>query len=334
MKFDILNIVDKIKLLGRAQILSESVACDHSGTGIEFCGRFLSPIDLEVDTTIEKDGCDRVYFTVYVDEKRLDNRYFAPIGRSCITIELESYGEHTVRIVKQNETNYNLCEFVSISFEGELFDAPEKKEKYIEYIGDSLSCGMGNLGKKGVPEPQTSIWEDVTQGYTYMSADELSVDYSIVSESGIGLAGSWFDPLFDFYTAYSYKRNKELKYDFERVPDLVMINLGTNDFYLNCDLGICKLEEVEQKVKEFICLVRSSYKKDMPILWISRFMFLGEKYINIIDKAISDLGGEKANIYRLDVTQSSGGAHGHPDLEGHKTACEQVVNYIREKNLI
>ena len=334
MKASVLNYLDKIKHLGRAQILSDAIACDHSGTGIELCGIFFSPIELEIYTTIEKDGCDFAYFTVYIDGKRLDTRFGASVGCSSLIIELESYGEHTVKIVKQTESNYNLCTLRSLSFEGELLDAPKNKEKYIEYIGDSLSCGMGNLGKKGVPEPQTSKWEDVTQGYTYMSAEMLDADYSILSESGIGLAGSWFDPLFDFYTAYSYKRDKNVKYDFARVPDLVMINLGTNDFYLNCDLGICQLDDVKTKVKEFISLVRASYKKDIPILWVGKFMFLGEKYLNIIDTAIEELSGESAGIYRLNVTQSAGGAQGHPDLSGHKTACEQVVSFVRENNLI
>ena len=209
-----------------------------------------------------------------------------------------------------------------------------KKDKYIEFIGDSLSCGMGNLGKKGVENPQTSRWEDVTLAYTYGTADELCVDYSIVSESGIGLAGSWWDPLFDFYSAWSYKRDKNLKYDFARVPDLIVINLGTNDFYLNCDLKICSIEEVIEKTKEFIAFVRSSYGKDVPIVWVSRFMFLGESYVNAIDKAISDFGGERLGIYRLDVPTSSGGAHGHPDVAGHSVARDLLVEFIKEKNLL
>lgn len=79
--------------------------------------------------------------------------------------------------------------------------------------------------------------------------------------------GSWFDPLFDFYSAWSYKRDEKAKYDFSRVPDLL-------------------------------------------------------------------IGGEEVDIFRLDVPTSSGGAQGHPDIEGHRTACEYVVNYVRQKNLI
>lgn len=329
------KIFSAIKPLGRAQRLSGGLGCDHSGTGFELCAITASDICVDILVTKEKDFCDFLYFTVYIDKERLAERFCAPVGEQSLIIPAPTDGKpHIIRVVKQNESNYNLCEIRRICFEGELLDAPLQNEKYIEYIGDSLSCGMGLLGKKGAPNPQTSLWEDVTQGYTYTSAQALGADCSIVSESGIGLAGSWFDPLFDFYSAYSYKRDKNLKYDFARIPDLLVINLGTNDFYLNCDLGICALEEVEQGVKDFINFVRGAYGREIPILWVARFMRIGEAYVGAIDRAIEALSGESAKIYRLDVPTFAGGAQGHPDIEGHRTARDAIVAYIKEKNLL
>lgn len=333
--FELLSLADKVKLLGRYQILESGIGCDHSATGIELCASIEGPLEMTLFTTMEKAYCDSVYFTVYIDGERQSDRLCAPIGKATVTVaDFAERGTHTVRIVKQNESNYNLCTLYTLSFDGELLDPPARKDKYIEYIGDSLSCGMGNLGKKGVPEPQTSRWEDVTLAYTYCSADELDADCSIISESGIGLSGSWFDPLFDFYLAWSYKRNKDVKYDFSRIPDLLVINLVTNDYYLNADLGICSLEEVKEKTKEFIGFVRACYGKDIPIVWVGRLMPLGEKYIKLIDEVISELGGEDAGIYRIDVPQSTLGAHGHPDVAGHTVAKDVLVSFIREKELL
>ena len=333
--FELLKYADRVKPLGRYQIIDKGIACDHSATGIELSANLVGNVELTLITTVEKEYCDSAYFTVYIDGVRAENRLEAPSGEQTVVVadNLES-GVHTLRIVKQTESNYNLCTLLSISLDGELLSPPKNREKYIEYIGDSLSCGMGILGQKGVPNPQTSLWEDVTLGYTYSSAELLSADCSIISESGIGLAGSWFDPLFDFYTAWSYKRDKNVKYDFARIPDLLVINLVTNDFYLNCDLKICPLDEVKQKTKEFIALVRKSYGKDIPIVWVGRFMRLGESYINAVDEAISCLGGENVGIYRLDVPTSAGGAQGHPDLAGHAVARDLLVQFIKENNLL
>ena len=333
--YELSKFANSLKLLGRYQILNNGIGCDHSATGIEFCVSAIGEISLTMHTTMEKAACYAAYFTLYVDGVRMEERIEALVGDATVTLaNFAERGEHTIKLVKQTESNYNLCTLYSLTFDGELLTPPAKKEKYIEFIGDSLSCGMGNLGKKGVPEPQTSRWEDVTQGYTYDTAEKLDADYSIISESGIGLAGSWWDPLFDFYSAWSYKRDKDLKYDFARAPDLIVINLGTNDFYLNCDLKICPIEEVIEKTKEFIAFVRSSYGKDVPIVWVSRFMFLGESYVNAIDKAISDFGGERLGIYRLDVPTSSGGAHGHPDVAGHTVTRDLLVEFIKKNNLL
>jgi hypothetical protein len=333
--FELSIIADRIKPLGRYQILPDGIGCDHSATGIELCASFAGELELNIYTTCEKEHCDTVYFTVYIDGERQTERLCAPVGEQTVTVaSFAERGIHTVKIVKQSESNYNLCTLRSLCFDGELLTPPPKKDRYIEFIGDSLSCGMGILGKKGVLNPQTSLWEDVTLGYTYSTADALDADYSIISESGIGLAGSWFDPLFDFYSAWSYKRDKNVRYDFARVPDLIVINLGTNDFYLNCEQGICKLDEVKSKVGELISFIGTAYGKNIPIVWVSRFMFFGEEYINAIDKTIADIGGESRGIYRLDVPTSSGGAHGHPDVVGHAVAREMLVEFIKEKNLI
>lgn len=333
--FELLKFKDKIRPLGRYQILSDGIGCDHCATGIELCFEGVGEITLSLYTTVEKEHCDSAYFTVYLDGERMQKRLEAPAGEHTVTVvELCERGKHILKLVKQCESNYNLCTLRSISLDGDLLSPPPQRAKNIEYIGDSLSCGMGNLGKSGVENPQTSLWEDVTQGYTYRSAEMLSADCSIISESGIGLAGSWFDPLFDFYSAWSYKRNKDVKYDFARIPDLVVINLVTNDYYLNCDLKICSVEEVIEKTKELILFVRKAYGKDIPIVWVGRFMYLGERYINAVDTAIAELSGEDAAIYRLDVPTSKGGAHGHPDIAGHTVASDMLVEFIKKNNLL
>lgn len=333
--FELLKFKDKIRPLGRYQILSDGIGCDHCATGIELCFEGVGEITLSLYTTVEKEHCDSAYFTVYLDGERMQKRLEAPAGEHTVTVvELCERGKHILKLVKQCESNYNLCTLRSISLDGDLLSPPPQRDKYIEYIGDSLSCGMGNLGKSGVENPQTSLWEDVTQGYTYRSAEMLSADCSIISESGIGLAGSWFDPLFDFYSAWSYKRDKDVKYDFARIPDLVVINLVTNDYYLNCDLKICSVEEVIEKTKELILFVRKAYRKDIPIVWVGRFMYLGERYINAVDTAIAELSGEDAAIYRLDVPTSKGGAHGHPDIAGHTVASDMLVEFIKKNNLL
>lgn len=329
--------LDKVKLLGRTTTLTTGLGVDHTASGIEFTGKFEGDVKIKIKQTKLKGGCDETYFTVYVDGVRQTERYTVS-GTTLKTLTLASFakkGEHTIRIVKQTESNYTLSEFVELVFKGEMLDAPANNAIYMEFIGDSLTCGMGNLPAADGTYPQdaevaqTSPYEDGTQSYGYITAEAFGADYSIVSEAGIGLAASWFDPMPDFYTANSYNRNPKSAYSFERVPNLVVINLGTNDYYLEADKAAFEL-----KVKELIGTVRGSYGKNVPIVWVSRFVSIGDAYVAAIDSAIAALGGENAGLYRLDVTKNTAGAQGHPTVAGHEKAAAELVSFINSKNLL
>jgi lysophospholipase L1-like esterase len=239
-------------------------------------------------------------------------------------------------VVKQTESNYTLLEIKSISLTGTLIDPPAQKELYIEVIGDSLTCGMGNIGENSSPNPQTPIWEDATQSYGYMIAEDLDADYTIISQSGIGIAGSWFDPLFDFYTKASYSRyKKDNNYDednafYLRTPDIIIINLGTNDYFLNKDKdpNMCKPEEVQKMTEKFIKHVRDCYGKDIPIVWA--YGFVGTFLYDNIKGAIDKLGGEEEGIYMIEVPKNTGGAQGHPTVDGHRAAADTLLPLVKE----
>lgn len=323
-----------VKTLGRTALLETGIACDHSASGIEFNLRAIGDVTLSLYVQEKKDKCETTYFTVYIDGEREKKRFAVKEGHHQLVVaSFDELGEHTVRVVSQIESNYTLVEIESVSFKGEMLDPPEQNELFIEFIGDSLTCGMGNIGTNSSPDPQTSRWEDATQSYGYMIAEELNADYSIVSQSGIGIAGSWFDPLFDYYVKASYSRDKETDHPFyERTPDIIVINLGTNDYYLNKDKdpNMCKPEEVEKKTKEFIELVRFSYGEDVPIIWA--YGFVGTFLYDSIKGAIDSLGGESADIYMCELPKDTGGAQYHPDVDGHVRAAETLLPEI--KNLL
>ena len=321
----------RVKTLGRTMLLDSGIACDHSASGIEFNLRAEGDVTLSVVTSGVKSDCTTTYFTVYIDGERQIKRLSAESGKTELVIaSFDELGEHTVRVVSQTESNYTLTKMTKISFAGELLDPPKEKELYIEFIGDSLTCGMGNIGSNSSKDPQTPLWEDATQSYAYMIAEQIDADHTIVSQSGIGIAGSWFDPLFDFYTKASYSRDKETEYEFERAPDIIVINLGTNDYFLNKDKdpNMCKPEEVEVKTKEFIELVRASYGKDIPIIWA--YGLVGTFLYDNIKAAIDSLGGESAGIYMCELPENTGGAQYHPNVRGHREATAALLPTVKD----
>lgn len=326
-KVDLSYNFRKIKMLGRSSLSDGGIICDHSASGIEFTGTMKGNVYVDVVTSTVKSGCNTTYFTVYIDGERQEKRFSVDVGEGELYVaSFKEEGEHTIRVVKQTESNYTLCMMQYIRLDGKLGTAPKQNDLYIEFIGDSLTCGMGNIGDNSSSDPQTPKWEDATQSYAYMLAEELGADYSIIAQSGIGIAGGWSNyPMADYYAAHSYTRDKDIEQDFSRVPEAVVINLGTNDYFINNDKSAdeCKPEDVERMTEELILLVRKSYGADVPIIWAQGMV--GEFLLDRIEAAIDKLGGEDAGIYTyFDLPKNTGGAQWHPTVEGHAAAAEAL----------
>ena len=338
---EIISNLSKIKRLGRTSLTTKGIACDHTASGIEFKGVMNGDVKVTVNSRSVKSNSPNSYFTVYVDGVRQSTRHAVAYTKTITVASFASQGEHTIRIVKQSETNYTLSEFKTISFTGYLLDRPADKNLYIEVIGDSITCGMGNIGvDKQMPkvEEQSSIWEDGSQSYGYMMAEALNADYSIISESGIGVSGSWGDhSIFDLYTKASYKRNQTEEHSFDRVPDLVIVNLATNDYFLNKDKSssICTTNDVVAKGKEFVALIRAKYGKDVPIVWTIGLIGVNQTYVNAAQQVITDLGGEAKGLYfkKLD-TGALGGAQNHPVVADNVNAKNTLLSFINSKGIL
>ena len=335
---------DMVKTHGRTALSDNGIYCDFTASGIEFTGEMVGDVYVNLTTKTIKSNSPKTYFTVYIDGQRVSdpNRtgssaFAVTAGaRSIKVASFDTLGEHTIKILKQTESNYNICEMNSITLRGFLTTPPADKELYIEFIGDSLTCGMGNLGDGNTPsnEQQSSIWEDGTQSYGYMVAQQLDADYSIISQSGIGIAGGWSNyPMETYFTAQSYTRDKEVKQKFTRVPDLIVINLGTNDYFINKDKDpkgeLCKPEDVERMTEELILLVRECYGTDVPILWAQGMV--GTFVLDRIQNAIDKVGGEAAGVYTyFSLPKNTGGAQGHPTVAGHTAAATAILPEIKK----
>ena len=337
--FELSKFADKVKPLGRYQILEDGIGCDHCATGIEICVSAVGAVEIVILTTKEKEYCDAAYFTVYIDGVRQSTRFEVPDGTTTLTVaSFATKGEHTIKILKQTENNYTLCDFMEIIFKGELHKAPADKNMLIEFVGDSLTCGMGNLPDASsgtypsTPSvAQTSKYEDGTQSYGYLTTELLGADASIISEAAMGISQSWFDPMPDYYKATSYNRSKNDMYDFSsaRVPDIVVINQGTNDAGFSVDVNKFKTD-----IKNFILYVREAYGENMPIVWVRNVVALDQTYVTAIEQAISELGGESAGIYICVVTANNAGAQGHPTAAAHAVNANELVAFLRQKNLV
>src|SRR6185295_19170 len=109
-------------------------------------------------------------------------------------------------------------------------DPPMGLNRLIEVIGDSISCGYGNLGKNGDADcfPTESHWDT----YGAIAARALGAEVSTIAASGRGVirnyGGDTLGTMPMVYTRAVANATTPV-WDFHVEPQAVVINLGTND---------------------------------------------------------------------------------------------------------
>ena len=178
-------------------------------------------------------------------------------GETAKTVFLGAPGEtKTVRVSKLSEAHYALFGLRFIEARGDYEIRPTKApEKFIEFVGDSLTCGYGNEGREDSGEPFSTATENPLDAFAVLAAEKLGTDYRLVSWSGIGTLSCYTPPeesrphrgilMQDLYPynaplnearlSGTYKSGAGLitddktPYGFTEKPAAVVVTLGTND---------------------------------------------------------------------------------------------------------
>ena len=137
-------------------------------------------------------------------------------------------GEHTVELVKATEGVVGVTQFTGfqLSEGATLLPVPAKKRR-IEVIGDSISCGYGNMAgaKEEHFSPKT---ENAYYTYGAIAARQVEADYSCVAFSGRKM---WPDNTTPELYDRTLTFDATSPWDFSKsTPDAIVINLATNDF--------------------------------------------------------------------------------------------------------
>lgn len=337
--YNFADILDKVKVFGRSSTVGTGIACDHVASGIEFNAYIEGKLTINISVAkgtkpasiSDNPLNDDCYFTLYVDGVRSETRFKA-VKNTTTTLELADFtegGVHNVRLIKQTEPRNGISVLSNISFTGYFESKPADTEYYVEFVGDSITAGYGNLTDKsqGAAVAQTAVNQDATKSFAYLTAQKLGVDHTTVSTSGIGVHQGWRGfTMKDLYGANSYYRSQTEKYTPTRTPDVVVINLGTND-----ESKKVTASDYQAAVKALILQVRQTYGENVPIVWAYGMMSKTDSYVTAVQTAMNELGGESASLYMCKLTYDRDGGGGHPDLEAHEASSKTLATFIQTK---
>ncbi|MFE9746836.1 cellulose binding domain-containing protein [Saccharothrix saharensis] len=148
--------------------------------------------------------------------------------------------EHTVRLVKRTESPWAAGEFGGFlpAAGGQVLDKPAARTRQIEFIGDSLTAGYGNLSTTRDCSANGGVDRNTNTDLTFgaLTARGLGADYQVNAHSGRGMVRNYNggEPGTSFRTYYE-RGLQNVSGDVWRNPDtwrpqLVVVGLGTNDF--------------------------------------------------------------------------------------------------------
>ncbi|ROV86838.1 hypothetical protein VMCG_10896 [Cytospora schulzeri] len=158
------------------------------------------------------------------------------VGNSIATPSNLTEGTHIVSIRKKSEALFGSIFVSDVLTSGTLGNNTAPPSRRIQIIGDSISVGYGLDGE--YPCTNTAVLEDAPRTYGALTARNLSADWDIVAWSGKGLVRNIVDPGYEdavlmpqIWTRYGAQdSNGSYTFPAADTPDVVVINLGTNDF--------------------------------------------------------------------------------------------------------
>jgi hypothetical protein len=247
-----------------------------------------------------------------------------------ITIDSLSNGPHTLTICKNTESNIGYIEFAGLYCDGLLTPVAKPKRK-IEFIGNSITCGMGN-DASAIP-CGTANWYDQHNAYMAygpITARALNTQWHLSSVSGIGLMHSCCNmdivmpPVFNKIDL----RGDSVLWDFTLYqPDVLTVCLGQND-------GIQDSAIFCSTYIKFIHQLRSYYPKTKIVLLSSpmadeKLKAVLKKQIIAIVNAVNKNSRNKLSYYFFSRS-FNGGCDYHPSMEEHQQIAKELTAYLKK----
>lgn len=178
----------------------------------------------------------QIWFNVSIDGQTQRLNLVSGTTQDYVLKRALSEGEHEVVITKRTEANSTQARFHGLLLApgARMLPPPAERNLRIELYGDSISAGACN-GDVAIDQYDDLSTHDGTRSYGAVAARALNADYLGMAVSGIGISASWADSermpeIFDRITPFSNAARAPGKLAGQRQPDVVVINLGQNDF--------------------------------------------------------------------------------------------------------
>lgn len=320
----------RIEYTGRTLVNGDEVSYDWSGVyfRVKFDGPYLA---------MKCSDTKNCWFNLWIDKEMspVADKVFMVGAQDTVVVLAEGLGKGEHEVILQKRTEGEQGKFTVKSFltEGKILQADGRKERHIEFIGDSYTCGYGteSFDKN---DPFLAETENCNQTYAAITARYFGADYNLVSHSGQGIARNYdnFGP--GYHMPHRYKQTfnaeKEPLWDASQAPytpDMVVIYLGTNDF----STGEQPTEiNFRNNYIALLQRIKANYGEDTPILCMAS---PADPYLYDYIRNAVVVSGLKRVAYMAVSNHAHNyeddlGASWHPNYQGHIKVASCMIPYI------
>ena len=297
---------------------ASAIAAAFTGTGID----------------IKLSDAGTNYFAVVVDGGKPTTLSTSSAQQTYTLASNLSAGQHTLVVTKKTESDVGVVQYLGLSPQGgQLVPTPEPSGRRIEIVGDSISCGYGDLGA-GPNCHFSPNQEDETVAYGALTAAQLAAEVTVVAYSGIGVYrngdGSMTNVMPDRYGRILADDPRSQWPFTAPPPDVVVVNLSTNDFTPG-DPGTA----FQQAYVSFLHTLRGHYPSAYIIATLSPMLAgssrtAADGYIKGAVSQVTMTGDAKVSYLTFDVQQASNGygCDYHPSPATHTLMATKLVPAI------
>lgn len=349
------------KQLGRTVFHADTgtLWCSLSATGIEFRFRGKTCIlTLTADSAYAEGDAKAARYAVYCNDTLVTA---AQLTEPEQTVTLHNPDDEEkpvpVRLVKLSESIQSAIgvkeirilssDAVSQKYQNSIFESGEKKPHLIEFIGDSITCGYGIDGQFPA-DPFKTANENAAKSYAYLTARKLGADYSMVCYSGHGIISGYTEngeamthelvPPYYGLTGCSTavlednRRIQDDSWDFRVQPDLIVLNLGTNDAsYTGEDA-----ERQDRFMRAYVQFLKTVREKNPSAPVLCTLGIMDQRLCGAVAQAvenyIAETGDHKIRNMCFDMQSEADGyaVDWHPSAITHEKAAERLSREIQE----
>jgi lysophospholipase L1-like esterase len=316
---------------GRVKVSGDSLL--YSWPGVYFEGRFRGT---GVGIVLNDSAAD---YDVQVDGATVAT--LVKPGRTTRWVNGLRNTEHTVRLVKRNESQWVGSEFGGFVAApgGAILGKPAARGRQIEFIGDSLTVGYGNTsGSRDCSGDQVSSTTNTNLSYGALAARGLGADYQVNAFSGKGMVRNYNggEPG-NHYRSYYDRALLHVPGDVwdkgSWRPQLVVVYLGTNDFSTALNPGEPWTTEDQLAAAyrtaygEFVQKLRARYGTDTTIVAVGAGSFADD-----VQQVVRDRTGAGDSRVRYWFLDSGGldflGCHYHYSAADHRIVADRFGTFV------